>query len=69
MKEYLISYEALKTTGECVGILELKIKLPGIAFTKEKEQALQRLCVEYARLCNVKCSFANITNIKGGETK
>ena len=63
MKEYLINYEALKTTGECVGILELKIKLPDTAFTKEKEQALQRLCVEYARLHNVKCSFVRITSI------
>ena len=63
MKEYLISFEALKTTGESVGTLELKIALPDIAFTEQKEQALHRLCVEYARLHNVACSFARITNI------
>ena len=63
MKEYLISYKALKTTGDIVGTLVLKIELPDIAFTKQKEQVLHRLCVEYARLQNVACSFVRITNI------
>lgn len=63
MKDYIISFEALTTNDKIAGTLELKIVLPDKAFEERKEQALHRLCVEYARLNNVPCSFAKITSI------
>lgn len=64
MKGYFITFDALTSNDEVVGTLELRIALPEMAFTERKEQALHRLCVEYARLSSVPCSFARIINVK-----
>lgn len=64
MKNFEIEFDAITTKDEIVGSLTLKIALPDEMCMVNKPQALNRLCVEYARLNNVSCSFANINSIK-----
>jgi hypothetical protein len=64
MKKYEINFDAITTKDEVVGNLTLPINLPDNRCIERKPQALQRLCVEYARLNNIACSFANIISIK-----
>ena len=56
-----INFDALTTNGEIVTNLTMKIEPFDIKCNKP--MALQRLCVEYARLMGFKCSFAKIRHI------
>lgn len=62
MKNYKINFDAITTKDEIVGNLTFEIKLPD-SYHK-KCLALHRLCVEYARLNNISCSFVNINSIR-----
>lgn len=64
MKPYTINFDAVTTKGEKVDNLTLKISLPDNGCTSKKPQVLHRLCVEFARLCNISCSYANINSIE-----
>lgn len=64
MKNYEINFDAITMKDEIVENLTLQINLPDNECIERKPQVLQRLCVEYARLKNISCSFANINSIK-----
>ena len=64
MKTYEINFDAVTTMGGVVGNLTLKINLPNEECLSIKEMAFHRLCVEYARVCGVACSYADIKSVK-----
>lgn len=64
MKNYKINFDAVTTNDDVVGNFTLCINLPEYGVADRRVLALRRLCVEYARLNNVSCSFADIKSIE-----
>ena len=64
MQEYKIKFDALNIHGEVLKTLTLQIKLPVTEYKNKKLRALQRLCVEYARLNDVSCSYSHIISME-----
>lgn len=61
--KYEISFNALNTKGGVVGSATFLITTSTKLDLKHKEAAFQRMCVEYARLIGISCSFAEIIDI------
>lgn len=62
--EYTINFNALTTRGDMVGSGSFTITTPQ-PLDLTKQMSVERLCVEYARLTGIKCSFAQVTILKG----
>ena len=62
---YEIRFNALNIDGNTVGSCSFSITTPNL-LNLTKTMCLERFCVEYARLNNIKCSFAKIIEIKEG---
>jgi len=58
---YEIRFNALNTKGDVVGSATFSITTSQLLDLGHKPKAFQRLCVEYARLIGISCSFAEIT--------
>lgn len=63
---YKINFDATNSKGDIVANITFEV---GPFYPEEKPinrsvLALQRLCVEYARLIGIKCSFADIISIQ-----
>lgn len=59
---YKFSFNALNSKGEFVGSRRFTIETTH-PLDLEKDMSLERMCVEYARLTGLKCSFAFIIDI------
>ena len=64
MQEYKIKFDALNIHGEVIDTLTLKIRLPETKYTGKKQRALERLCVEFARINNIGCSYSHIISME-----
>ena len=61
---YKIFFKALNINGEFVGARNFTIETDSpFDFREKKKLSLERMCVEYARLTGLKCSFALIVDI------
>ena len=58
---YEITFNALNTKGETVGTATFSITTDHQLDTGHKPLAFQRLCVEYARMIGISCSFAEVS--------
>lgn len=65
--KYEIQFNALNTKGDVVGSGSFTITTSQRLDLSTKPMSLDRLCVEYARLTGVKCSFSEITYIEATE--
>lgn len=61
--KYEISFLALNSKGEVVGTRTFCITSSDRLDLPAKNTCLLRLCVEYARLTGIKCSFAELLDI------
>ena len=61
--KYEISFNALNIAGDVVGSATFCITSSAKLDLAKKPLAFQRLCVEYARLIGISCSFAEITDV------
>jgi hypothetical protein len=61
---YRISFSALTTSGEYVGTRHFTLETSYPLNVDGKYLCLERMCVEYARLTGLKCSFAQIYEVK-----
>lgn len=61
--KYEISFNALNTAGDVVGSATFCITTSQPLDLKHKALGFQRMCVEYARLIGISCSFAEITDV------
>lgn len=61
--KYEITFIAMTTKGDVVGTRTFCITSSERLDIKGKTASLLRLCVEYARLTGIKCSFAEIIDI------
>ena len=61
--KYEISFNALNIQGTIVGTATFCITTSLPLDIKHKAMAFQRMCVEYARLIGISCSFAEITDV------
>ena len=57
---YKIAFNALTTNGDCVGTRNFTIETTRPLDVEGKKMSIERMCVEYARLTGLKCSFAFI---------
>jgi hypothetical protein len=64
---YKISFNALKATDEVVGSATLTIITDKPLQIQKKSACFHRMCVEYARLIGMPCSFAEIISVEGGD--
>ena len=60
---YQISFNALTTNGDCVGTRTFTVETTRELDVDGKKMCLERMCVEYARLTGLKCSFAFIIDV------
>lgn len=60
---YKIVFNALTTNGDCVGTRTFTIETTRELDVEGKHPSLERMCVEYARLTGLKCSFAFIIDV------
>ena len=61
---YKIFFKALNSNGEWVGARHFTIETDShLDMGEKKKLSLERMCVEYARLTGLKCSFASIVDI------
>lgn len=61
---YEIKFNALTARGDVVGSGSFNITTL-VPLDLSKQMSVERLCVEYARLTGIKCSFVQITIMKG----
>ena len=61
--KYEISFNALNTDGDVVGSATFCITTSTKLDLEHKPRAFRRMCVEYARLIGISCSYAEITDI------
>jgi hypothetical protein len=61
--KYKIVFNALTTNSECVGTRTFTIETTRELDVDGKKMSLERMCVEYARLTGLKCSFAFIIDV------
>ena len=61
---YTITFEAHTANGDISGVRTFSIETDHPLELEKKTMAFERMCVEYARLTGIKCSFANIINVK-----
>lgn len=61
---YEIVFNALTTNGDCVGTRNFTVETIRPLDLNGKIPCFKRMCVEYARLTGLKCSFAQILNVK-----
>lgn len=61
--KYEISFNALTTYGRVVGSATFCITTSQPLQIDKKYACFQRMCVEYARLIGISCSFAEITDV------
>ena len=61
---YIITFEAHTATGEVVAVMTFEIVTNPLLDLTGKKLAFERMCVEYARLTGVKCSFAKIIEVR-----
>lgn len=64
---YTIIFKALVSSGEVAAVKTFSIETESPFDMVKKRMAFERMCVEYARLTGVKCSFAKILNVMEGE--
>lgn len=62
--KYEINFTALTINGDVVGSGSFTITTPQ-PLDLAKTGSVERFCVEYARLTGIKCSFAQVTILKG----
>ena len=67
--KYRISFNALNINGEFVGTRIFSIETIRPLDVERKNLSFERMCVEYARLTGLKCSYAFIINIRKDELK
>lgn len=60
---YDISFNALTTDGDVVGMATFQITALVPLDLEHKSMAFRRMCVEYARLIGISCSFAEIIDV------
>ena len=60
---YEITFNALTINGNCTGTRTFAIETTHPLDVDVKKMCLERMCVEYARLTGLKCSFAFIIDI------
>ena len=60
---YKISFNALTTRGEYNGTRHFTVDTIHPLDIDKKKMCLERMCVEYARLTGLKCSYAFIINV------
>lgn len=66
--KYTIKFEAHTASGEMAAVRTLGIDTDHpLDMTSKKKLTFERMCVEYARLTGVKCSFARIMDIRKDE--
>ena len=61
--KYEISFKALNSAGAVVGSATFLITTSTKLDLKHKDAAFHRMCVEYARLIGISCSFVEIIDI------
>ena len=61
---YKISFNALNIKGDVVGSATFTITTDKPLQIHKKEACFQRMCVEYARLIGISCSFADIGSVE-----
>ena len=62
--EYKINFNALNAAGDVVGSATFSIITDKPLSIHKKQMCFQRLCVEYARLIGIPCSFAEIESVE-----
>lgn len=62
--EYKIIFNAMNTKGEVVGTAKFTINTEKPMAIHNKMMCFQRMCVEYARLIGISCSFADILSVE-----
>lgn len=60
---YRFVFNALDIHGECVGTRIFHLETTREMDVDKKKLSVERMCVEYARLTGLKCSFAFIIDI------
>ena len=60
---YEIVFNALTTNGDCVGTRKFTVETIRPLNLNGKIPSFERMCVEYARLTDLKCSFAHIIEV------
>ena len=61
---YEISFNAMTTSGERVGTRKFTIETVHPLNVDKKSMCFGRMCVEYARLTGLKCSYVHINEIR-----
>ena len=61
---YKIVFNALTTNGDCVGTRTFTVETTRPLDVDGKKMCFERMCVEYARLTGLKCSFVHINEIR-----
>lgn len=64
---YKINFNALTAVGDVVGSATLTITTNQPLLIQKKSPCFHRMCVEYARLIGISCSFAEIVSVDGSE--
>lgn len=62
--KYDITFNALTADGEVVGTATFQIITPDPMDLKGKPLAFERMCVDFARLIGISCSYAEIAEVK-----
>jgi hypothetical protein len=60
---YKISFNAVSSADGVVGVATFTLTTDQPLDLEHKEPAFRRMCVEYARLIGIPCSFAEITDV------
>lgn len=63
---YKISFNASTTAGDVVGTATLTVITDKPLQIQKKSACFHRMCVEYARLIGISCSFAEILSVEEG---
>ena len=66
---YTITFEAHTSTGEVVAVRTFGVGTDYPLDLTGKKLTFDRMCVEYARLTGVKCSFAKIIEVRKDDEK
>lgn len=64
---YKISFNASTTAGDVVGSATFSITTDKPLQIQKKSACFHRMCVEYARLIGIPCSYAEILTVEGGD--
>ena len=60
---YEIVFDALTINGDCVGTRNFTVETIRPLDLNGKTPCFERMCVEYARLTGLKCSFVHIVDV------